>query len=52
MKVLITLFAILCLLVSGSENPWFPWLNLLTTGVFMLICNIEIKKYYTRNNNS
>lgn len=52
MKALAVLFELFCLLVFSSNPSWFPWFNFLVAGIFMLICSIEAKKYYTRNNNS
>jgi len=37
MKTVIVLVCILLICIAGSEGPWFPWINLLSTGSFMLI---------------
>ena len=37
MKALGVLVSILLVCIAGSDGPWFPWINLLSAGSFMLI---------------
>lgn len=35
--VLLTLLAIVCICAAGSIGPWFPWINIIASSVFMFI---------------
>lgn len=39
MKIIIVLLSVLLLCVAGSEGPYFPWINLLSTGCLMLLAS-------------
>ena len=48
MQTLVTLFVILCLCAAGSDGPWFPWINIIASSVFMFI-GIKASKQYPLN---
>lgn len=46
-EILLTLLAILCLCMAGSDGPLFPWINILAGFVFMFVV-IKAEKHFNQ----